>query len=206
MADQISTIDGVAQVVVFGAQKYAVRIQLDPQALASRLGALTLFYLIETADYFTGLADRDFHLKASAVAAAWIVASILCQRLVGSRRWSIPACFVWGMLDSLSLLALLRLGHGAASALVVGYPLVIVASGLWFRVRFVWFMTFLSLLSYGLLVIDFYYWRPFLQYEMHVSFSRHAIFAVALLINGAVVAYLVRQVRTLSSFYGRSID
>jgi serine/threonine-protein kinase len=49
---------------------------------------------------------------------------------------------------------------------VVGYPLIIVASGLWFRVRFVWFMTFLSLLSYGVLMIDFYYWRPFLQEEM----------------------------------------
>ena len=26
--------------------------------------------------------------------------------------------------------------------------------------RFVWFITLLSLLSYGVLVIDFYYWRP----------------------------------------------
>jgi serine/threonine-protein kinase len=175
-------------------------------ALASRLGALLLFYLIETAEYFTSSGDKPFHQRVSVVVAVWIAASILCQRLLGSRRWSVPACFVWGTLDSLSLLAVLRLGHGAASSLVVGYPLVIVASGLWFRVRFVWFMTFLSLLSYGVLVIDFYYWRPFLQQEMHVSFSRHAIFAAALLINGAVVAYLVRQVRTLSSFYGRPLD
>jgi len=36
MAQRISMINGVAQVLVFGAQKYAVRIQLDPQALASR--------------------------------------------------------------------------------------------------------------------------------------------------------------------------
>jgi hydrophobic/amphiphilic exporter-1 (mainly G- bacteria), HAE1 family len=36
MAQRISTVSGVAQVVVFGAQKYAVRIQLDPKALASR--------------------------------------------------------------------------------------------------------------------------------------------------------------------------
>jgi serine/threonine-protein kinase len=167
---------------------------------------LTLFYLIETADYFTASVEESFHEQVSFVVAAWIVASILCQRLLSSRRWSIPACFVWGTLDSLALLAVLRLGQGVLSALVVGYPLIIVASGLWFRVRFVWFMTFLSLLSYGVLVIDFYYWRPFLQEEMKVSFDRHAIFALALLINGAAVAYLVRQVRTLSSFYGRSIE
>jgi HAE1 family hydrophobic/amphiphilic exporter-1 len=36
MAQRISTVDGVAQVLVFGAQQYAVRVQLDPNALASR--------------------------------------------------------------------------------------------------------------------------------------------------------------------------
>jgi hydrophobic/amphiphilic exporter-1 (mainly G- bacteria), HAE1 family len=36
MAERISTVSGVAQVVVFGSQKYAVRIQLDPEALATR--------------------------------------------------------------------------------------------------------------------------------------------------------------------------
>jgi HAE1 family hydrophobic/amphiphilic exporter-1 len=36
MAQRISMVSGVAQVQVFGAQKYAVRVQLDPQALATR--------------------------------------------------------------------------------------------------------------------------------------------------------------------------
>jgi HAE1 family hydrophobic/amphiphilic exporter-1 len=36
LAQRISTITGVAQVQVFGSQKYAVRVQLDPNALASR--------------------------------------------------------------------------------------------------------------------------------------------------------------------------
>ncbi|HEY6137744.1 MAG TPA: efflux RND transporter permease subunit [Thermoanaerobaculia bacterium] len=36
MAQRISTVPGVAQVFVYGAQKYAVRIQLDPRQLASR--------------------------------------------------------------------------------------------------------------------------------------------------------------------------
>ncbi len=36
MAQRISMVDGVAQVQVFGPQKYAVRIQVDPKALASR--------------------------------------------------------------------------------------------------------------------------------------------------------------------------
>jgi hydrophobic/amphiphilic exporter-1 (mainly G- bacteria), HAE1 family len=36
MAQRISTVDGVAQVQVYGSQKYAVRIQLDPQQIAAR--------------------------------------------------------------------------------------------------------------------------------------------------------------------------
>jgi HAE1 family hydrophobic/amphiphilic exporter-1 len=36
IAQRISTVNGVAQVDVYGSQKYAVRVQLDPDALASR--------------------------------------------------------------------------------------------------------------------------------------------------------------------------
>src|SRR5256885_2006823 len=35
LAQRISTINGVAQVQVFGSQKYAVRVQLDPRAMAT---------------------------------------------------------------------------------------------------------------------------------------------------------------------------
>ena len=54
-------------------------------------------------------------------------------------------------------------------------------------------------------MIDFYCWRPWLQEEMHTGYDRHVIFALALLILGAVVAYLVQRVRTLSNFYGRPL-
>jgi len=36
MAQRISTVNGVAQVDVYGSQKYAVRVQVDPDAIASR--------------------------------------------------------------------------------------------------------------------------------------------------------------------------
>jgi len=36
LAQRISTISGVAQVIVYGSQKYAVRLQVDPKALATR--------------------------------------------------------------------------------------------------------------------------------------------------------------------------
>ncbi len=141
----------------------------------------------------------------SLIVALWVVASIACQQLLDFRRWSFPARYAWGALDSLALLTVLLVGNGAASPLVVGYPLVIVASGLWFRVRFVWFMTVLSLLSYGVLVIDFYWQRPELHVGPYAAGDRHVIFAVAMIVLGLIVAYLVERVRILSSFYGKPL-
>lgn len=182
-------------------------------ALASRVGALGLFYVVETVNYFVGTVDSQFHGPVSLVVGLWVLASIACQQLLGSRRWSFPACFVWGTLDSLALLTVLLLADGAASSLVVGYPLIIVASGLWFRERFVWYITFLSLLSYSVLVArfyDLYYSLPELsqlklEKSAYASFDRHVIFALALFVLGSVVAYLVRRVRMLSNFYGRPV-
>src|SRR5260370_30734608 len=37
LAERISMIRGVAQVQVYGSQKYAVRLQVDPPSLASRI-------------------------------------------------------------------------------------------------------------------------------------------------------------------------
>ena len=176
-------------------------------ALATRLGGLALFYAIECMNFLTGNVvgvDWDFHKNISIVIGIWAVVSIICQRFLESRRWSLAAPFIWGTLDSICLfVVLLFIADGAASPLIVGYPLVIVASGLWFRVRFVWFMTALSLLSYGVLVIDFYRWRPELHAPNYSGVDRHVIFVVSLILLAAIVAYLVKRVRTLSSFYGQ---
>jgi hydrophobic/amphiphilic exporter-1 (mainly G- bacteria), HAE1 family len=45
MAQRISMVKGVAQVQVYGSQKYAVRIQLDPQAMATRQIGIDDVYL-----------------------------------------------------------------------------------------------------------------------------------------------------------------
>ncbi|MDZ7616716.1 MAG: serine/threonine protein kinase, partial [Patescibacteria group bacterium] len=175
-------------------------------ALASRLGGLGLFGLIEMINYHAGVAPWDFHWKMMALVLAWAAGSMACQRMLGSDGWiSVPARFAWGALDSVLLLAALLLANGAISPLVLGYPLIIAASGLWFRVRFVWFMTLLSLLSYGVLIVDFYFWRPELHATLNTGIDRHMAFAVSLVVLGSIVAYLVHRVRVLSAFCGRPV-
>jgi len=172
-------------------------------ALAARLGALGAFYVVETVNYSIGNVDATFHRHISLLVLLWAIASVIFQKWIDSRRWSVPAQFGWGMLDSAVLLAVLLLADGAASSLVVGYPLLIVGSSLWFRVRFVTFMTVLSLLSYGVLIVDFYVWRPQLQARFDPSLNRHVIFALSLVVLGLIVAHLVQRVRDLSDYFGR---
>ena len=175
-------------------------------ALASRLGALGVFYLVEIGNYHYGGVHQPFHVKITILAAAWAIIAIVCQPFVDRERLAVPARFVWGTLDSLMLLiVLLFVADGAASALVVGYPLLIAGSGLWFRVRFVSFMTAMSLLSYGVLVVDFYYWRTRLQDNFDTSVARHVLFALSLVVLGAIVSSLVQRLRMLSKFYGRQL-
>jgi HAE1 family hydrophobic/amphiphilic exporter-1 len=70
IAQRISTLPGVAQVNVFGSQKYAVRIQLDPRALAMRgIGVRTVAQAVQGANVNlpTGVLygpDKAFTLKA----------------------------------------------------------------------------------------------------------------------------------------------
>jgi eukaryotic-like serine/threonine-protein kinase len=171
-------------------------------ALAYRLAGLGLFDAVGWVNYWFGVINLGFQLRMTLLLLVWAAASIVCQQFLESRRWSFPARYVWGSLDSLLLLAALLLGDGAASSLLVGYPLLIAGAGLWFRQRMVWFVTGLSLASYALLTLDFYFRRPELQQHFNAGVDRHVIFALAMLIEGAMVAYLVHRLRTLTRFYG----
>ena len=71
MAQRISMVQDVAQVQVYGAQKYAVRVQLDPRALASRqIGIDEVVNAVDAANVNlpTGVLDgpkQSFTIQAS---------------------------------------------------------------------------------------------------------------------------------------------
>ncbi len=176
-------------------------------ALATRLGVLGIFFCVQWTNFFLKIEDPDFaqfHWKALTIIALWTLSAIALQGFMRSPRWLIPACFVWGTLDSLLLFTLLLVANGVASPLVVCYPLLLVASGLWMRVRFVWFMGALSLVSYLIHVVHFYGWRPDLHVGFDTKLDRHVIFVVMLFGVAWGVADLVRRIRVLTSYYDRS--
>ncbi len=174
-------------------------------ALALRLGALGIFYVVELFEYyFMPTSNESFYARVSVLLAGWAAASILFQRLLSSQRWRMRACFGWGTLDAILLLTILLFlaEDGVASPLVIVYPLLIIGAGLWFRVRFVWYMTTLSLISYAILLVDLYCRRPELIGRFDISIVRHVDFVVALLIEATIVSYLVQRLRTLTGYLG----
>lgn len=80
--------------------------------------------------------------------------------------------------------------------------MLIVGSALWFRVRLVWFMTATSIVSFWIHVADFYLRRSDLQQSLGSRWDRYAIFTLALVVIGWVMAYLVRRIRLLGRYYG----
>ncbi len=170
-------------------------------ALATRLGGMGVLYAVETVNYLLGVVDNRFHWLVTAVLACWAAISILLQRLIRNPRWAVAARYGWTATDVLGLTGVLLVADGVASPMVMGYPLVIVASGLLFQVRMVYFTLLLSLLSYVGLVL-LYYATPVTQRPVFdPDFDRHVYVLVGLTLLGCMVAYQVSRVRALSRYY-----
>jgi len=186
------------------AQKLLSWTRREP-ALAARLGVLGIFFVVENVNYALAAVDWDFHRKMLVLMAVWVVVSVLFQQSLKSQRWSIPARFVWGTFDSALLLAVLLAADKVDSPLVVCYPMLIVGAGLWFRVRFVWFMAGLSLASYTTLVVQSLLASPKPGPVTFSQLNHHIIFCVMLVVVAWGVAYLVQRVRTLGRYYGQKL-
>jgi eukaryotic-like serine/threonine-protein kinase len=89
------------------------------------------------------------------------------------------------------------------TTLLVGYPLLIAASGLWWRVNLVWITTALAMAAYVWLYLDAalgwrsgrFYWNP------SPDMQHPNIFLAALFLTGYVVARQVRRILLLSRYY-----
>jgi serine/threonine-protein kinase len=173
-------------------------------ALVWRLAVFLLFYSVEVVNYWVlGRWGPEFHYSVTAVLAVWVALSFVFQRLMRRETWQVALPTGWAVVDAAALLCVLLLGDGRISPLMIGYPLLIIASGFWFRVRLVWFMTALSVASYVALAVDYYVWRTSLKLVSPLDSDDHIYFIVGLIVMGAAVAYQVQRVRVLSRFYER---
>jgi eukaryotic-like serine/threonine-protein kinase len=139
----------------------------------------------------------SLHLTVLGLVAVWLAVSWLCQRGLGSAR---PAKWIpdaWSAADAALFTGLLYLSDNADSPLLVGYPALITASGLWLRVRAVWVTAAMSAAGFLTLVAA----RSFPATKLGESPHHVVIFLVCLAALGAVVGHLVQRLRVLGRYY-----
>ncbi|MFA6562001.1 MAG: serine/threonine-protein kinase [Verrucomicrobiia bacterium] len=185
-----------------GAWHQARRWARREPALASRLIGLTICAVVAQVKYSAvHNVPLELHVNVMTTLAVWMLVSVVCQWFLRNERRAGIARFVWAGADVLLLTAVLKVDDAFLSPLIVGYPMLVVASGLWFRVPLVAFTTVMAALVYSALVFDNY-----CRGNGQGQWNWHAIFVVALAIIGFIVAYQVRRVRALSRFYeGRPV-
>jgi eukaryotic-like serine/threonine-protein kinase len=165
-------------------------------ALVAHLATLGVCAAIAQLTYqLTHAVSLGFHTSIMAILVAWALVSFACQTAMRRPPWAEPMRFAWIWLDVVFFSLILYLDEAFASPLVIGYPLLIAASGLWFRDALVWFTTVMAILSFGVLLV--------LNWQEVQDVHKHIMFLVSLAATGFIVTYQVHRVRTLSRYYER---
>lgn len=164
--------------------------------LASRWAGLGLGAAIVQVNYWLSTGESPNHLAVMGALAAWAGLSYVLQQLQSRTSLEGAVSYAWAAVDAVLYTTLVHLAEGPHDVLAAGYPLLIAASGLWFRVRLVVSMTVVCLGAWVWLV-----------QTGHVDpkAPSHYVWLVCavLMITGAAVGYQVYRVRTLNRYFER---
>jgi serine/threonine-protein kinase len=167
----------------------------EPQLVARLLGLAAIAALTQLNYASNPHPDLPLHLGVTGALAVWALASVALQALARRDRGRNAVPPAWAAVDVALLTFILRLLDAADDAMVVGYPLVVAASGLWFRVGPVWLATALAETGYGWLALDA---------GLRGTLWRHThpnIVMAVIAVTGFVVARQVKRLLALSSYY-----
>ena len=171
----------------------------EPELVTRLLGVGLMAGLTQYNYLFVTLDPKPrTHYTVQAVFALWALLALIFQYFL--RRGHRPNLLrlLWAAVDVALVTSLLKLLHALETPLLVGYPLLIAASGLGFRVHLVWATTVLAELGYGLLVLE-----KMTSHSPWKTAQYPNIFMAALAVTGFVVARQVKRIWALSSYYER---
>ncbi len=163
-------------------------------ALVAHGSGLLCTALIVQVKYMVSGDDLPLHLRVMGVLGVWLLLSCVFQAMLDGGAASLGR-YAWAATNVLLLTVILYLSYPPLGPLLIGYPPLVAASGLWFHVRLVVLTTLLSLVSYaGLLCL-----HP----EEYQSQPSHypLIFGAVLTVLGFIVAYQIRRLRVLSRYF-----
>lgn len=127
----------------------------------------------------------------------WILTCVALQRISRSYQFRAWTHLIWAATDIIIFTALMFVADSPRGLLMVGYPMMIAASGLFYRVRFVVFMTITCNLAMLLLV-------SLIDDPMTNRIDFLAIYFIGITVLGLCVMTMIRRIRGLSRFCGAS--
>jgi serine/threonine-protein kinase len=160
--------------------------------LASRLAIMFVAILVTQAEHYFSHRDLSYHWDIKLAFASWALLAVIFQWFLRREKTAEFARLGWAVTDPLFLLYVLKQAD-EIETILVGYPVIIAASGLWFRERLVLVSTASCIASYGALLA--------IRREAISLVHYPVIFMTALAVIGGVVAFQVQRVRTLSRYF-----
>lgn len=160
--------------------------------LAARLTIMAAATTIVQTEHILSHRPWWFHIEIKMTFAVWAVLALIFQWLLRRERTAELARLAWAVTDPLLLMVVLVLADDIGPILV-GYPVLVAASGLWLSGRLVLVSTAGCILSYAVLLA--------LRHEPTNQPHYPLIFITALAVIGAIVAFGVHRVRTLSRYF-----
>ena len=173
------------------------RIGRRSPVISAHLGAIGLAFIIGQLQFAMSASRGDlyYHSQVSFITLAWIAVSVVCGFLEGSKRFEAMVATFWLCADSVFLTFLISMLSDPIhppGAILIGYPMVVVGGGMFFRARMVVLVTIVTMLSYLVLLI--------LESYMLNNLFQHAIFLVLLACIGICSLHQVRRFRMLSNY------
>ena len=163
-----------------------------PALVAHGAGILATAAIVQE-NYFINQPSLILYTQIMSLLAIWLLVVILFQSLLLRDRTAAAARYAWATMDVLLLTAALYLTGSPLGPLVIGYPLIVAGSGLWFRMGLVWFTTGLSLVSYAVLI-------RLMPQETYQT-THPYIFAAVLALIGYVTGYQLHRLQVLSRYF-----
>lgn len=145
---------------------------------------------------FAGVEDVSHHIEVMTLLGLWSAVIVVFQFLTRHPRVADSLEHAWSASDTLMLTILLLNAQETGDhlgPLLVGYPMIIVSSGMFFNVRVVVSCTMFCLLGY----LSLWLYHP-LEPEVPLY---GFIFLAVLSILGFVTAYQVHRAKVLSRFF-----
>lgn len=191
-------------------------VEGEARANLLRIIAICVFYSIEllaNSGYapawlqLGAAVDPKAHQVITAIAVAWTLVALGVHVLLREQIFPPALKYVTTACDIVLLTLMLMVAHGPRSAMVVGYFLIIVLSGLRFQLRLVWCATLGTMAAYLFLLGYAKWFAPeAVRADMLVPRYQQFIVLASLALSGIMLGQIIRRVKSMAADYAVRLE